>query len=273
MKRPILLFALILGFVLCGSTDVPAGETHPPDIDRILKRGRLIVLVDREEAFPTTLIDAAGTPYGLDLDLARDVANKLGVALELVRTDASGDEKVERVARREADMAMALGITPERARKVLFTRPYLSEHYALVVNRILDARLGGDADASLRSGKSRLAILRGSVYAALAKQLFPRARPFLCSHRDVCQRAVLEGRVHAWLTEEFETIYRFSRHPEHAVKLKTILLRDHPLSGGIAVPWDSLHFHAWLNLYLELSGHDPTAAALTRRYLPGNRRP
>ena len=274
MRRRIVILLMVFGLVLGGPAGTLAGEKYPPDLERIQKRGKLVVLAPiAPDAFPCLMEDEAGNPYGLDLDIARDVADKLGVKLEFIRMGASGDEKVEMIARGEADMATCLGITPQRARKILFTKPYITEHYALVVNRVLDARLGGHAYTRLQEGKSSLAVLRGSVYATMAKQLFPQVHPFICDQTSECRRAVLEGRLHAWLTEELDTIYQFSLHPENAVKLKQIVLNDYPLSGGIAVSWDSLHFNAWLNLYLDLTNHDPRTTNLIRRYLKTNRHP
>jgi len=155
MRRRIVILLMVFGLVLGGPAGTLAGEKYPPDLERIQKRGKLVVLAPiAPDAFPCLMEDEAGNPYGLDLDIARDVADKLGVKLEFIRMGASGDEKVEMIARGEADMATCLGITPQRARKILFTKPYITEHYALVVNRVLDARLGGHAYTRLQEGKA-----------------------------------------------------------------------------------------------------------------------
>ena len=67
--------------------------------------------------------DAGGTPGGIAVDLARELARRVGVAMDLVSYDSAG---------RMADGAKAgawdvpfLGADPDRANEIAFTAPYL----------------------------------------------------------------------------------------------------------------------------------------------------
>jgi ABC-type amino acid transport substrate-binding protein len=68
-------------------------------------------------------LDAQGQPAGVTVDLARDLASRLGADLELVVVDAAG-KSVEMVSQRKADVGF-FAIDPLRATDVSFTEPYV----------------------------------------------------------------------------------------------------------------------------------------------------
>lgn len=271
----ILVNALLVG-VISGSM-VPAharagqacdsAEELPPDIRRIKERGRLIVVTPGTDEFPCVMTDRDGSLYGIDVDIANDIAARLGVGVELYRSAGSGDEMIEVVVRKEADMALCTGVTPARAMKVLYTKPYMTERYALLVNRLLGTRLGMDHQQVLSQGKGSIAHTKGSIYGVYAGSFFAKAPALVLDDRQQCYDAALRGDAFAFLIDEFEAVYHFHAYPEDALRLRTVFLEDQPIVSGIAVPWESSHFHSWLNLYLELSGHDPSADAIIRKYL------
>jgi cyclohexadienyl dehydratase len=68
---------------------------------------------------------------GIDIDLAGELGKDLGVAVQFV--DSSFAKLIDDVTQDRCDLAMfAVGITPARAEKLRFTRPYLaSDIYAI----------------------------------------------------------------------------------------------------------------------------------------------
>ena len=113
-----------------------AGD-FPPDLQRIMNRGHLIVAMHREDFPPFFMHDKSGRYHGLDVSLAQDIGRRLGVGVKFNRKAETFDEVIDIVARREADVAMSyLSRTLERAKRVKFTESYLSLRLALWVNRL-----------------------------------------------------------------------------------------------------------------------------------------
>src|SRR6185436_19179158 len=66
---------------------------------------------------------ATGAPAGISADLARELARRLGVAIEFVRYDQAG-KVVEGLKSRDWDICF-LAIDPLRAADIAFTPPYV----------------------------------------------------------------------------------------------------------------------------------------------------
>lgn len=68
-------------------------------------------------------LDAQGQAVGVSVDLARALAERLGVALKLVLVDAAG-KSVDVVSQEQADVGF-FAIDPRRAASISFTEPYV----------------------------------------------------------------------------------------------------------------------------------------------------
>ena len=102
----VLLAALVLGNGTALAAD-PTGR-----MERILERGRLIVGVKTDYP-PWGMVAPDGSIVGLEPDLARDAAERLGVALELVPVTAGN--RLQRLDQGQVDLVIAtLGDTAER---------------------------------------------------------------------------------------------------------------------------------------------------------------
>lgn len=101
---------------------------------------------------------ADGSAGGVSVDLARALAQRLGVPLELVVVDAAG-KSVDVVANEQADIGF-FAIDPKRGASIAFTAPYvLIEGYYLVRD---DSPVRTNADVD-RAG-TRVAVGKGSAY-------------------------------------------------------------------------------------------------------------
>ena len=77
--------------------------------------------------------DASGKPFGISIDLARKLAERLGVPLEMIVNETAG-KSVATMESGKADIGF-FAIDPERGKDISFTAPYvLIEGYYLVHN-------------------------------------------------------------------------------------------------------------------------------------------
>jgi polar amino acid transport system substrate-binding protein len=101
---------------------------------------------------------AGGEPAGITVDLARELAARLAVPIELVAFDAAG--KVFDALKTGALDIVFLAIEPVRAAEIAFTAPYVIIEGVYMVPRDSALRIVADVD---RTGV-RVAVNKGSAY-------------------------------------------------------------------------------------------------------------
>jgi len=102
--------------------------------------------------------NAAGTPSGVTIDFARELAGRLDVALETVVIDGAG-KSFEAVKAGQCDIGF-LAIEPARSAEIDFTAPYVLIEGVYAVRP--DAGLASNAEVD-RAGV-RIAVNKGAAY-------------------------------------------------------------------------------------------------------------
>ena len=136
------LFALLLAaMLLCTAAFAAAEDTGLADV---LAKGKFIMGFD--EAYPPMgFVDENGEHVGFDIDLAKEVAKRMGV--ELVLQPISWDAKELELSGGNIDCIWSgLTITPERREQMLFTMPYLANEQIMVV--MADSGIASAADVA-----------------------------------------------------------------------------------------------------------------------------
>ncbi len=112
-----------------------------------------------------------GTLFGLDIDLSRKLAERLGVKVHYVESDFIAFSA--HLAERKCDIAMmGIWVTSGRAAKVAFSRPYLSSGaYAVAARSNERIRTWADVD----NPGTLLAVLDNPDLLTKAKAIAPRA--------------------------------------------------------------------------------------------------
>lgn len=225
----------------------------PQDMARLLASGEIIVAMTAFD-LPPFYYEIDGHLRGLDVALARDLAKELGVAPRFHRGAATFNEVVDLVARQEADIGISkLSRTLTRAKKVRFSRPYLSLKHALVLNRTLVAKMAKDQpfENVVRDFRGSLGVLANSSYADFARRNFPHAR---VSGYDAWQDAVADliaGDVAALYRDDFEIKRVLQTDKTLSLTLRTVTLTDLDDDVGIAVGADDLSLLAFIDMFLE----------------------
>ena len=110
----------------------------------IMAKGKLVMGFD--EAYPPMgFVDENGEHVGFDIDLAKEVAKRMGI--ELVLQPISWDAKELELSSRKLDCIWSgLTITEERRQQMLFTMPYLANEQIMVV--MADSGIASVADTA-----------------------------------------------------------------------------------------------------------------------------
>lgn len=240
-----------------------------PDIQRILDRGTLIVALLGTDN-PPFFMGETNDLEGLDIKIAQGLADSLGVDLEFNRSANTFNEVVDKVYQLEADIAISkLSRTLSRAKRVRFSRPYVTMRQGLLANRLQLAAQkdqGSQLIETIRNFSGNVGVIEGSSYVGFLKQKFPEATIQEYPTWDDIVEAVVSGDIQAAYRDELEVKKVILKNPDAALRLQTIALTDTQDQIAMAVPWDSQHLQNFVNQYLDTFNLDYTADTVLDEY-------
>lgn len=250
------------------SVKYPERSAEPPDITRIVERGKLVVAVLGKDNPPFFAANQE-TVVGLDIDLAQAIAEQLGVKLEVKRSAQTFDEVVDAVYQLKADLAISkISRTLKRAKRVRFSTPYLRMRQGLLVNRLLLANQtqGRNPTETIRGLSGKVGVIQGSSYVGFLKQKFPQATIVEYPSWPEIVTAVSRGDLLAAYRDELEIKKVVLSQPDAALQLQTIALTDTQDSLAVVLPWDSGHLLSFVNQYLDTLTAQSTVDSILTDY-------
>ena len=230
----------------CGGGDpgTPRAERTRELWDDIQQRKVLRVAMTLQ--FPPQFYRDPATrePAGYDVELLRMMAKDLGVELQIEDMDFTG--QVPALLAGKVDLvANGLVNTPERAKTLMFTEPYVPYELVLMVQKGKGIKAPADLN---RSGRV-ISVLLGSVSHELARLSFPQAEIRPLERQDGCMMEVASRNSDACLLEKFLAI-PFARNNPQTIE---VLVSDEPLAtqyGCFAVSPGNPRFLYWVNNWL-----------------------
>ena len=268
-----------------GNSLPPAPLKMPPDIQKILDRGELVVamrgidtppffMYDQNNKFcsddPSTYVtDEKGKLCGLDVEIAKALADELGVKLRLDRSQTDFSKVVQLVFDRQADLAISkLSISPNRATRLQFSTPYVNMRRALLVNRVLLAQQAKNRRPveTIKNLEGKIGVIQNTTYLEFAKKLFPKATPIEFPSWAKAIEAVANGKIVAAHRDEMEIKKIVLSQPNTALKVQTVALTDTKDSIAAILPWDSEQLLTFVNVVLETKNFYYTVDDLIEKY-------
>lgn len=222
MKK--VLAAVMAAVVAVGSMSFPVMAQETGLLKEIRERGKIIVATEGVYA-PWTYHDEEDNLVGYDVEVARKIAEKLGVDIEFVEAEWDGIFPGLDAGRYDI-VANEVEITEERSEKYDFSDPYAFLHTALIIR--------GDND-EIKSfedlnGK-RTANSLNSTYAALAEE--NGGELVGVEELGQCMEQVLQGRVDATLNADVCFYDYMLQHPD--ANLKIACLTEESVVAAIPV--------------------------------------
>lgn len=204
-KAVVVIAALIaLAVVACGG-EAPTASRG--EANEIIGRGAVRVCSTGDYR-PFTYRDAQGWT-GMDIDLAHNFAEHLEVKLKLVPTTWAG--LLDDVGTK-CDMAMGgISINAERAKRALFSQPYLRDGKAAIV-RCADSanyRTLGDIDRPY----VRVVVNPGGGNAAFDKANLHRAMVIIYPDNNTIFGQLIEGKADVMITDASEIRWETKQEP------------------------------------------------------------
>jgi len=164
----------------------------------IRKRGLLRVGVASVE--PMVMHDDKGALIGYSIDVARKLAEDIGVRVEFVET--SWSQIIPDLLERRFDLIVTgMWVTPVRALVLNFSNPTSVDGVYLIANR----QLAGSFKTrdEFNRPEVKIAVYTDTVQERAARRLFPRATLVPVAGNDIELDAALEGKAHAALVTTF----------------------------------------------------------------------
>ncbi len=262
-RRFIVKQILFVVFIISLCISAPSflhAKTQPqtaiePDIENILQRGILRIGIYHKDKPPFIMTQKDGSLYGIDIDLANKIGQKLGVDVEFDRTSKSYSELIERVSKgQDFDLVICkMSSTMNRARKVRFSKPYLIFHQGLALNkRFLSAnKIKSDYPiAGLREMQFKVGVRVATSYVEYAKNLFPKAEIVEGEWKEIVEKLLI-GELDALMRDEYTLMTMVKKNPDIALRLNIYRIKDRKDPIAIAAPVKNSMLQYWLNLYLD----------------------
>lgn len=209
-------------------------------VDEILSRGTINigVLVDLP---PYGILNDKQEPDGYDIEVAKLMGSYLGVKVNLV--PLTSPNRIPFLLTNKVDLIVAtFGITPERAKQVMFSIPYSAIENVVFAGK--DKKI-----AKLDDLKGmRVGVPRGTVQdVILSKTLGSAVKISRFDDDPSTYQALLTGQVDAIAETGLTGDTFYAGHPEGNIERKFILLQQ---PNGITMRKDQFNLHQWVNTFV-----------------------
>ncbi len=178
-------------------------------IEQILKRGTL--RVGFSTFVPWAMTDKTGSFIGFEIDVARRMAQDMGVKAEFVPTKWSGI--IPALLTGKFDIIIGgMGIKPDRNLKVNFSDPYYHTGMSLVAHK--EMAKGFSSVEDFNRPEVVLIMRVGTTAVPAAKKYMPKAQVRLFDDEAQGIQELLNGKGHAYVTEEPLPAFQALKHPD-----------------------------------------------------------
>jgi polar amino acid transport system substrate-binding protein len=215
MKRHVsVLMALVLVLGLCLAGSVTAGElqmklSKESTVEQIMKRG--VLKVGMDTFVPWAMKSKTGEFVGFEIDVAKQLAEDMGVKVEFVPTKWAGI--IPALLTGKFDVVIGgMGIRTKRALKVNFTIPYDYSGMSMVASKQKAA--GFTSLEDFNKPDVELAIKLGTTAVMAAKKWMPKAKLRLFEDQAQAYQELRNGNVHAVVGSAPRPAFEAVKYPD-----------------------------------------------------------
>ena len=158
---------------------------------------------------PFETIGPDGKPTGISVELARGVANRLGRPLVIENISFPG--LIPSLKSGKIDVIISsMTATPERAKAVAFSEPYLTAGLAALVPAASTAQGLGDLDQAGRT----IVVRQGTTGEIFARTKVQKARVITLDKESACVLEVTQGKADAFIYDQMSVYQNAKRNPQ-----------------------------------------------------------
>lgn len=267
MRKKIFSFAAVFVCLLCVCKFTVNAQGRPSldeliergmasDLAQIEARGTLRVAIPSADLMAFFEEDENGNLSGVDIELAKNIAEKLKVKAEFVRIDGDYGKLTDALKSGKADMVIAVySRSYDRMQYVNFSKPYLSLKFGVMVNKaaMVKAKVKSNPIPYMKENAVDLALAAGTSHVDVARQLFPLANIIETSTYEEAAAMVAEGKAFGTLSGELEFYSRYLDNPHLSLYVSTYTFDDVKDEFSVGVNRNLPHLLDMVNLYIETS--------------------
>ena len=235
MKRRI--FALLgLLALACWGTAAPSNDARADAFEDILKKG-VVRIATPLDVPPFGSQNEKREPEGFDIDLAGMVAKSLGVKLEMQQV--TGANRIPFLLTNKVDIVISvMGLTPERAKQIMFTAPYADTQLAVFGPK------SANVTSTDKIGTLKVAAAKGTTQELALSAMAPKASIMRTEDDATAAAAYVSGQAELFATNSLIIPDLQKRNPSKEFDLKFTIRRS-PAHMGVRMGEHNLL--QWLN--------------------------
>jgi ABC-type amino acid transport substrate-binding protein len=248
--------------------DQPPPLAKPGDLNDIFRRGYFRVAMVHDLP-PFVTIPKTGQPHGIDIDLVKKIAERMGVQahIQVVSKPADLSIWVEKglVDFAASDISMTSGST----QTTYFAMPYLVANFAMLVNRYQAERLGLDQTLkSYNQPSCRLGYLQADSNVPILDYLFKHAHRQSFPDFPSAVQALKTGKIDAIFRGAVTLRHYYTLDPDNAFNMQLIILPGFYMFSGIAQRFSSRMLGDWLQFFIkaQYADKDSVLSQVVRDY-------
>ncbi len=244
----------------CSSPSRSDASQPARDLQQILSDGTVRVCSTGDYR-PFTYRDPQGAWSGLDIDMADQLASRLGVKIDLVPTTWGA---VTADLGAKCDIAMGgITITLDRAKHALYSAPYLRDGKAAIVRCADSSKYRTLAD--IDQPGVRVIVNPGGTNADFDKANIHRATIVGYPDNNTISEQIANGAADAMITDGSEIRWQVMQNPRLCG-----VSTDHPFTfeqKAYLIPQADPQLQQWVDQWLNIAQNDGTYSTLSQKWL------
>ena len=234
---------LFFGYSIALAGDTGSQLSRESIIEKIQKEG--VIRVGMSTFVPWAMKDKKGQLVGFEIDVAKKLAQDMGVEIEFIPTAWSGI--IPALLTGKFDVIIGgMGITPTRNLKVNFTMPYDFSGMSLVAHQ--KKANGFSKIEDFNKKEVTIAARMGTTAEQAARKFMPKAEIKLFENESQALQELNLGRVHAVVSSAPMPVFHALKYPDKLfVPLKENFTKE-PIGFAIQKgDYDALnYFNNWI---------------------------
>jgi polar amino acid transport system substrate-binding protein len=196
---------------------------------------------------------------GFDVDLAKKIAEALGVKLELVQATAAN--RIPYLLTDRADMNVAaMSVTAERARQIMYSAPYADTSLSVYGPKNLAVKAPADI------GRNKVSVAKGTTEDLVLTSLAPRADIMRTEDNATAVQAYLSGQSQLLAANSVVVVDLAKRNPNKEFDFKFSLRRA---PAHVTIRMGEHNLLRWLDTFIFQATLNGTLNELHVKWLGG----
>ena len=258
MKKTFVFVALLSALSLIFAMTASAG----PAMDRIVKKGELLVGTSGAQP-PMTATTKKGKLIGLDVDIAKAMADALGVKVKFVSMPFA--KLLPSLEANQVDIILSgMTITPRRNQKVAFVGPYYVSGKGILA--VAEKYAALQEAKGLDTPEVTVATLKDSTSQKFAETLISKAKLILTNSYEEAIDLLLKGKIDVIVAD-----YYFCSLTAYRYQDKGLISGRSPLSFeplGIVMAEDTLLIN-WVQNFMNILQGNGQLKEMGEKWLSG----